>query len=30
MTDVLVLIEHAKGEVKKVSLELLAMAAKVG
>lgn len=30
MTDVLVLIEHAKGDVKKVSLELLAMAAKVG
>lgn len=30
MSDVLVLIEHTKGEVKKVSLELLAMAAKVG
>ena len=30
MSDVLVLIDHTKGEVKKVSLELLAMAAKVG
>lgn len=30
MADVLVLVEHTKGEVKKVSLELLAMAAKVG
>lgn len=30
MSDVLVLVEHSKGEVKKVSLELLAMAAKVG
>ena len=30
MSDVLVLVEHTKGEVKKVSLELLAMAAKVG
>jgi len=30
MSDVLVLIEHSAGEVKKVSLELLAMAAKVG
>lgn len=30
MSDVLVLVEHNKGEVKKVSLELLAMAAKVG
>lgn len=30
MGEVLVLIEHSKGEVKKVSLELLAMAAKVG
>jgi electron transfer flavoprotein alpha subunit len=30
MADVLVLIEHSNGEVKKVSLELLAMAAKVG
>ena len=30
MSEVLVLVEHTKGEVKKVSLELLAMAAKVG
>ena len=30
MSDVLVLVEHSNGEVKKVSLELLAMAAKVG
>jgi electron transfer flavoprotein alpha subunit len=30
MADVLVLIEHSNGEVKKVSLELLAMAAKIG
>ncbi len=30
MSEVLVLVEHSNGEVKKVSLELLAMAAKVG
>lgn len=30
MSDVLVLVDHSKGEVKKVTLELLAMAAKVG
>lgn len=30
MSEVLVLVEHVNGEVKKISLELLAMAAKVG
>ena len=30
MSEVLVLVDHTKGEVKKVSLELLAMAAKIG
>ncbi len=30
MSEVLVLVDHSKGEVKKVSLELLAMAAKIG
>jgi len=30
MSEVLVLIEHSEGNIKKVSLELLAMAAGIG